>query len=354
MPPLPEPALPDHLVSVASLLVPGETMRRLISTRRTLARTIFGAVVLAGVSAIPSAPLKAQFDVGPDDTRHKNEQTEAVSPEILSIRIPKDASSEYCQGLRTWQEQNEYHIELLRLSVQLASPETKIEPVCMDYPTEARRVSMLQTAEQINTVFFGTNAMREEQLLPVYVPLFLGTTGLRLFMMRPGLMGALDQVQTIDDLRTYTMGQGLGWPDTEILLNNGFQAMPGRYKTLHRMLAAGRFDLYPRAYWQIVAEWNWMHQDAAGIEIHPGLALYYPQPIYFFVSPKTPELRDIIETGMMRAYANGMMFDLIKTHPDTAPSFSQISIRDLHVLQIPNATLTDRSHLALQNYGLLD
>jgi hypothetical protein len=265
-----------------------------------------------------------------------------------------DMPSDFCRSKIAWEAHREYHIDLLRLALRLSGTDAKLVPVCMDYPTEDRRIPMLQAADQINIVFFGTNPEREEKLLPVFIPIFLGTTGLRLFMLHEDIKDSFAQVQTIDDLRKLSMGQGLGWPDSQILLDNGFNVVSGRYRTLHRMLDAKRFDLYPRAYWQIVGEWNWMKWEAPGIQIADTVALYYPQPIYFFVSPKTPELRDVIETGLKRAFSNGMMLDLLKTHPDTAPSFSQINLRDLKIMRIDNNNLSDRSREAMDRYGLLE
>jgi hypothetical protein len=272
----------------------------------------------------------------------------------LVLRIPMDTPSDFCRGEVTWEAHREYHIDLLRLALRLSRENATLEPVCMDYPTEDRRIPMLESADQFDTVFFGTNAEREERLLAVYIPIYLGTTGLRLFMLHKDLKEPFSQVETIDDLRKLSMGQGLGWPDNEILTENGFDVVTGRYRTLHRMLDARRFDLYPRAYWQIVGEWNWMKWEAPGIEIGHKTALYYPQPIYFFVSRKAPELRDIIETGLKRAFSNGMMLDLLKTHRDTAPSFSEIDLHDLKIIRIENKHLSDQSRKAMDQYSLFD
>ncbi|AXO13398.1 hypothetical protein DY252_03350 [Thalassospira indica] len=270
------------------------------------------------------------------------------------VRIPMDTPSEFCRGEITWEAHREYHIDLLRLALRLSGHNATLVPICMDYPTEDRRIPMLEAADQFDTVFFGTNAEREERLLAVYIPIYLGTTGLRLFMLHKDLKEPFSQIETIDDLRKLSMGQGLGWPDNEILTDSGFDVVSGRYRTLHRMLDARRFDLYPRAYWQIAGEWNWMKWEAPGIEIAQKTALYYPQPIYFFVSPKNPDLRDIIETGLKRAFSNGMMLDLLKTHRDTAPSFSQIDLHDLKVMRIENKHLSDRSREAMAQYSLFD
>ena len=311
----------------------------------------FTLVLLCVLPVISALAHTIQSHTHKADLRHRNH---THAKDLPDIRVPMDTTSQYCKGKITWDNYSEYHIELLRLAVKLGAPDVDITPVCMDYPTEARRVSLLLEGDQINTVFFGTNPEREEILLPAYVPLYLGTTGLRLFMLRPGLSTEFSHVKTLDDLRQHSMGQGLGWPDSEVLINNGFNVILGRYRNLHRMLSAHRFDLYPRAYWQIAWEWEWMREQAPGITIHPGIALYYPQPIYFFISPHYPELRDIIERGLMKAHSKGLILDLLKTHPETAPSFQQLPIQNMQILRMPNTLLPKKSQDALQKYGLVD
>jgi hypothetical protein len=272
----------------------------------------------------------------------------------LTIRYPMDLPSEYCRGKVTWEQNADYPVELLRLAARLSGKNITIKPFCMEYPTEARRIPMLLAGDEINTVFFGTNPEREEALLAAYVPMFLGTTGLKLFMTRDTLAPELGKVQTLDDLREFSMGQGLGWPDSKILKDNGFTVSNGRYQTLHRMLGAERFDLYPRSYWQIMSEWNWMKGHAPNIVVGTDVALYYPQPIYFFFSPKEPELRDAIETGLKRAFANGTLLELLQTNWETAPSFQQIDLRQTRLFRIENKNITEKTKQAVDEYGLFD
>ena len=329
-------------------------MRSTTPTGRHVYGLLAGLCVLL-LCVLASSPLHAQSAAPTNTELAQGQPNPAANPkDPLVVRIPMDAPSDFCRGKITWEAHREYHIDLLRLALKLSRTDATIAPVCMDYPTEERRIPMLEAADQINTVFFGTNPEREERLLAVFVPVFLGTTGLRLFMLHQDLQEPFSQIGTIDDLRKLSMGQGLGWPDNEILVKNGFKVVSSRYRTLHRMLDAKRFDLYPRAYWQIIGEWNWMKHEAPGIEIARNTALYYSQPIYFFVSPKTPELRDIIETGLKRAFSNGMMLDLLKNHPDTAPSFSQIDLRNLKIMRIENKSLSDESREAMDNYSLFD
>lgn len=316
-----------------------ETSRvRWIAIRVTMAIVIMIAAVSISCTPAPvqAGPLRASSLDQPE----------------LSITLPMDDISDYCQGRITWDQHSEYHTDLLRLAADLSGYKITITPVCMDYPTEDRRIAMLLSADQINTVYFGTTPNREDTLLAAYMPIYLGTTGLRLFMARPETAARLEAVTSVEELRKFTMGQGLGWPDGKILIDQGFSVAYGRYKTLHRMLDAKRFDLYPRAYWQIAGEWSWMKDQAPGIIVTSDVALYYPQPIYFFFSPKEPDLRDAIEAGLIKAHATGKLLDLLRAHPDTSPSFSQIDLDKIRVIRAENPEISEKSLKVMKTYGL--
>jgi len=267
-------------------------------------------------------------------------------------RIPIDKESAFCRGSARWEDQGEYHIELLKLALAESGVDVRIEPVCMFYPSEKRRVPLLLDGTEINVIFFGTTHQREKLLKAVYVPLFLGTTGLRMFLVRKETLAVLSKFSRLGDFQSMTFGQGLGWPDGEILRQNGFSVVGAPYETLHKMLSLGRFDIYPRSYWQIASEFEWMSKDANNIAIIPNLAFYYPQPIYFFVSPRHPELHKALTRGLQHSYFNGKMLELLLSHPQTAPSFNRIDLQSLCLMYLPTKHLTTQSLNAMQTFKL--
>lgn len=268
------------------------------------------------------------------------------------VKIPLDKSGPICQGITSWEDEGEYHIELLKLALAESGTKARIQPVCMLYPSEERRIPMLQDGSEINVVFFGTTPQREKLLKAVYVPIFLGTTGLRMFIIRNDMLDIFSSARKLDDFRPFSFGQGLGWPDGDILQSSGFNVVKGPYESLHKMLSLGRFDAYPRSYWQVASELEWMSKDAENIAIVPNLAFYYPQPIYFFVSPKHPELHAALTRGLQKAYDNGKMLKLLQTNPQTAPSFSKIDVHALCLHYLPTKELTVRSLNAMRNFQL--
>ncbi|WP_143589509.1 hypothetical protein [Thalassospira mesophila] len=311
------------------------------------ALTVFCAAVYLAIVVAGMAATRSQAQ----QTHQPRQQPDG---QAISARLPVDINSDFCQGRQTWEEFSEYHVELLRLALTYSNSGIVIKPVCMDYPTEKRRIALLQAGDETNIVFFGTTPEREHQLRAVHFPIFLGTTGLRLFMTLPDVSSRLNQISSLEDLRQFSFGQGLGWPDGAILQENGLTVVDGRYLTLHAMLARGRFDLYPRAYWQIRNEYDWMHTAEPSLVINNRVALYYPQPIYFFVSPDQAQLHDAILIGLKRAWKDGAVMALLRKNRETGPSFRNIDPTSLHLIHLPKIEQTTETDDAMQKYGLVD
>lgn len=270
----------------------------------------------------------------------------------LEARISINEATPYCAGSITWEEVDWYHIDLLRLAARHSSTPFDIKPVCRDHPTEEGRMALLRDGSEINLTFFGTSAIHEEQLAAVYFPVFLGTTGLRVFVTRSDTRNRLKDVTTLANLQQFSFGQERRWPDTAILEYNGLRVVDARYRYLHKMMMAGRFDIYPRAYWEAASELDWIHETVPSAVLVDGLALYYPMPIFFFVSPNQKDLHDAIFDGLIRAHAAGDVLKLLHTHPQTGRLFEQMPIEDLHVINLINPDLSMPSRAALIRFGI--
>jgi hypothetical protein len=296
------------------------------------------SLMLIGLQIVNPAQAKAQ-DV-------------AAKADSLEVRISVDEATPFCAGKITWDQVRWYHIDLLRLAARFSQMPFTITPVCRDHPTEDGRMAMLRDGSTINLAFFATNSARELDLLAVYFPVYLGTTGLRLFFTRTDIETDLKNVHTLSDLQKFTFGQERRWPDTAILEFNGMRVVDARYPYLHNMLMAGRFELYPRAYWQAFSELDQMQQTAPDIVLATDVALYYPLPIYFFVSPDQSEMHDAILDGLTRAHATGKVLELLRTHPQTSAAFEKAPLEGLRVINLLNPNLSDQSRAALARFGI--
>ena len=147
----------------------------------------------------------------------------------------------------------------------------------------------------------GGEASRELRLVPV--PIYLGGGGLRVWMMNRASLERLPASPTSDDLHRMRLGSGYVWADTRIWELNGYTVEKGDYNALFDMLAAGRFDAFPRSVFEISGEYAGL--DPAVYAIEPHLLFRMHMGIFFYVSPREKQLAQALALGMHRLYCSG-------------------------------------------------
>jgi len=148
-----------------------------------------------------------------------------------------------------------------------------------------------------------TSVEREQLALPVRVPIFKGLYGWRLLLAPVGVAARMQQVQTLDQLRQFSMMQGHEWPDTGILQANGFKVIVSTgYEAMFKQLRQGRADAFPRSVEEV---WWEMERYGQGLAVVPDICLHHPAAVYYFVAPEEAELAAAIEAGLQCLRANG-------------------------------------------------
>ncbi|SDP73321.1 hypothetical protein SAMN05216303_106319 [Rhodoferax sp. OV413] len=149
-----------------------------------------------------------------------------------------------------------------------------------------------------------------DRLDMVPVPLDKGLLGYRVFLIHSDTQARLAQVSTLDDLRAFRIGQGLGWDDLAILAQARMQVVQGAsYDGLFQMLERKRFDLFPRGINEVLAEYRQHRSTEPDLAIDDALLLYYPLSRYFAVKkgPEGDALKARLALGLARLRADGGM-----------------------------------------------
>ena len=175
--------------------------------------------------------------------------------------------------------------------------------------TERRQAYELRNATgNLTVMYLGTTPEFERELVPVRIPVDRSLGGYCVFLVRAGEQARFDAVRTLDDLRQFTYGLGLGWIDVEILRASGFNVVTGSsYDGLFEMLVNGRFDVFLRGAVEILDEYEQRRDELRDLRIEDSLLLYYPLPMYFWFA-KTPEgqrLAQRAEAGLRLMLADG-------------------------------------------------
>lgn len=199
-----------------------------------------------------------------------------------------------------------YPLQILSEALQASGEPFTLQPSGQDMVQS--RVLKAIAAGQVDVYWSMTSAAREQQLLPVRIPLDKGLNGWRLLLIRRGEQARFQHIQVFSQLKKLTFIQGHDWPDTAILQHNGLSVLTSAHPPqLFDMLRKERGDAFPRAVFE--AYGDAMRQSEQFV-VETELVLVYPSAVYFFVHRDNRRLADAIERGLRQLIASGR-FDLL-------------------------------------------
>ncbi len=208
--------------------------------------------------------------------------------------------------------------------------------------TQDRAVREMRNGRYIDVLWMMTSAEREDELIPVRIPLAGGLLGVRVPVVRGGDTQFFATVREVSDLRPYVAGQGHDWPDTRVLRHNGLEVMTATgYHSLFRMLERGRFDYLPRSIMELTAEQPLY--ERFGLQPHKDLLLVYHAPNYFFVSRDHEALALRLETGLERAIDDGSLQELMREHPATRDALAFLETEQPRLVPLDNPVLPEHT-----------
>lgn len=209
-----------------------------------------------------------------------------------------------------------------------------------------------QLVKQGNSSFLwaATKAELESDLVPVHIPIYKGLLGVRLLVIHAPDQEKFSNVHTLDDLKLFTAGQGLGWSDTLILGSAGFNVFTASdANKLYSMLIANRFDMLPRG---IMEPWGELRQlDSADqmvksdLVVETDLAIAYPMPAYIYVSPEQKALANILEVGLNKAVNDGQFDAYFSSNTLIAEALHKANLASRKVFILKNPHLPDATPL---------
>ncbi|WP_316678475.1 transporter substrate-binding domain-containing protein [uncultured Tolumonas sp.] len=210
----------------------------------------------------------------------------------------------------------EYRWKLLELA--LAHTNDMAKPLQLvpftENVTQNRGISLLEAGD-IDVIALGTNAEREAQLLPIKIDILRGIVGFRLLVIRAADQERITQMDDISLRKQLMFGLNSQWADLPIMRANGFSVVTSSdYENLFVMLAANRFDAFPRGLNEARRELDERKQNYPQLAIEKSKALYFPYPVYFWVNKNNVALAKRIELGLNRSLADGSFRKLFESY----------------------------------------
>lgn len=177
-----------------------------------------------------------------------------------------------------------------------------------------KRLRLALQRGEVDVIWSQTNPDLEKSMLAVKFPLLKGLSNYRLFLINKGDQPRFSRIKTLTQLAELRGGMGAQWPDVTIMESNKLplEKIAG-YGKLFKMLAARRFDYFPRGIYQIQSELHFYPQ--LPLEIEQTLMLHYHSETYFFVHPDNQRLADRLLRGLQIIRDNGEFDTLFNSIP---------------------------------------
>jgi hypothetical protein len=246
------------------------------------------------------------------------------------------------------EQQKTYYIVLLQLAIEKAkykygSASLQALDTSMVYK---RKVKSLNENE-LDVIWAMTSEQREQQLLPIKIPIFKGLIGYRIMVIQESKQDIFTHLFSTQQIKTMVAIQGTDWTDTDILRANGFNVQTSDwYNGFYRGVSKGFYDYLPKS---ILEPWAEMRRfQFNNLVVENKHLLYYPSAMYFFVQQDNKSLAQRLEYGLNQAIDDGSFDTLLYTYPahKEALSKGRLNSRIVHKLSNPflpkTAPLTDK------------
>jgi hypothetical protein len=246
-------------------------------------------------------------------------------------------------------EPETYVIELLQLALDHSTEHYQLQPTSEPMNQARAQYNLEHNPAELQVMWAMTTREREEHLQPVRIPIYKGLIGWRVNLLKKSQQQLFSHVRSLDDLKAWHFGQRQDWPDTALLRANDLQVVTSAsYSGLFAMLAAGRFEAFPR---EVVTAWQEQARAAqAGqdLVVDEHVLLHYPSAFYFFTSKQRPDLAEQIRLGLEASIADGSFEALFQRHHGATlkqVNFTQRQVIELQNPELPAATPFSRKEL---------
>jgi hypothetical protein len=206
---------------------------------------------------------------------------------------------------------------------------------------QERNLKLIEKGE-LDIYWSAASAQREQTLLAIKIPIYKGLFGYRLMLVKAENKNLLAKVTNIKQLKKFSIGQGVGWPDVDVFQHNNIKVdTTNEYANLFSMLALGRFDVFPRA---VVEIWDEVELfKNLNLAVEENVLLHYPFAIYFYVKKDAHLLASTIEQGFRQIIASGEFDALFMQY--NGKVIQQMNTQARTVIELVNPNLRHKDEI---------
>ena len=233
----------------------------------------------------------------------------------------------------------QYIVDVLELALQKTGVRYELVE-STDVLLQGKAFKLLSNNRTVNVVWAMTDDKREEDFLPIRIPLYKGLIGWRVLLVNPEKLSQLESSKLRDNYAV----QGMDWPDLKILQANGFNVVSAtNYDEAFTIMHRKQADMFPRSIIEVFGELAQPELTKA-LVIEPNFVLQYPAATYFFVNQRDVILGRLLTTGLEMAVADGSFDKLFNaTYLDM---LHQLGLNKRTLLTLKNPLLPIHTPLA--------
>lgn len=206
---------------------------------------------------------------------------------------------------------------------------------------QGRAFVQLKNNKSIDVYWAGTSLKRENEFNAIKIPLLKGLLGYRVLIINKNNKKLFDDIKSIDDLKKLKACQGKHWPDTAILEKSEFNVIKNsNYEAMFLQVLKGRCDYFPRGIHEGYSEIESRKLVYKDLLIYDKIIIYYPFPMYFFVSKENKELAKKIENGLLKLIENGTFEQHLRNNAVTKHLFPSSNWQNKTIFEINNHLLS--------------
>ncbi|MEN8770016.1 MAG: amino acid ABC transporter substrate-binding protein [Glaciecola sp.] len=234
---------------------------------------------------------------------------------------------------------SQYIVDVLELALQKTGVRYELVE-STDVLLQGKAFKLLSNNRTVNVVWAMTDDKREEDFLPIRIPLYKGLIGWRVLLVNPEKLSQLESSKLRDNYAV----QGMDWPDLKILQANGFNVVSAtNYDEAFTIMHRKQADMFPRSIIEVFGELAQPELTKA-LVIEPNFVLQYPAATYFFVNQRDVILGRLLTTGLEMAVADGSFDKLFNaTYLDM---LHQLGLNKRTLLTLKNPLLPIHTPLA--------
>ncbi len=178
------------------------------------------------------------------------------------------------------------------------------------------RLEKMMAEGKLSGFIMGETRTRNERFLAVRVAMTDNMMAHRVLFIQKGTQHDYEHVKTLEDFRLLDKVVGMGefWADVAIWRANNLPVytVGGDWKNLYSMVASRKrpVEALSRGVQEIAKEW----QLYPNLEVEQYLVFAYPKDHILYVTPKEPELRNLLERALLKAEASGIIRQTVREH----------------------------------------